>query len=153
TPTQSGSFTFTVKAADALGCSGTREYTLAINCPGVSFGPANLPKGNVGSAYNQTLQASGGSPPYTFNVVSGNLPSGLARSSSAGISGTPTEFGLYNVMIKATDSTGCSAQLPVQLVIDPRVATSVSSANYLPGKLTPDMIAAAFGSNLATTTL
>ncbi len=36
TPTQSGTFNFTVKATDANGCMGTRNYTLTINNPGTA---------------------------------------------------------------------------------------------------------------------
>jgi len=36
-----------------------------------------LPNGAVGTAYNQTLQATGGTPPVTWSITLGALPAGL----------------------------------------------------------------------------
>ncbi len=36
--------------------------------------PTSLPSGVVGSAYNQTILASGGTAPYSFAVTTGTLP-------------------------------------------------------------------------------
>src|SRR5207248_11566833 len=58
TPTQSGTFTVTVRATDANGCSGTQSYSLVINCPTTTLSPTTLPSGTVGTAYNQTISAS-----------------------------------------------------------------------------------------------
>ncbi len=45
----------------------------------------------VGNAYSQTLQATGGTPPYTWSLEAGSppLPPGLNLSSAGVISGTP----------------------------------------------------------------
>ena len=49
-----------------------------------------LPAGATGTAYNQTLQATNGTLPYTWSVFSNSLPTGLSLSPSNGrISGTP----------------------------------------------------------------
>src|SRR5262249_56892317 len=40
TPTQSGNFTITVTATDANSCTGSRGYTLVINCPTITLNPA-----------------------------------------------------------------------------------------------------------------
>jgi len=51
----------------------------------------SLPNGEVGLAYSQTLQATGGTPPYgSWTVSKGALPPGLSLNASTGvISGTP----------------------------------------------------------------
>jgi hypothetical protein len=50
----------------------------------------SLPAGTDGSAYSQTLAASGGAPPFTWSAPA--LPSGLSLAPSTGaISGTPPE--------------------------------------------------------------
>ncbi len=92
TPATSGSFSFTVFATDANGCGGSENETLAItgSCPAITVLPASLPGGAVGSAYAQTITATGGAAPYTFSVTAGSLPTGLSLSSSGGLSGTPT---------------------------------------------------------------
>jgi Bacterial Ig-like domain (group 3)/Putative Ig domain len=48
-----------------------------------------LPSGQVGTAYNATLAATGGTAPYTWSLTSGTLPAGLTLSGGA-ITGTPT---------------------------------------------------------------
>src|SRR5262249_60242172 len=55
-------------------------------CPVISPAPASLPGGTIGTAYSQTITASGGTAPYTFAVTSGTLPAGLTLSTSGAIS-------------------------------------------------------------------
>ena len=56
------------------------------------------------------LVASGGVSPYTYAIVSGNLPPGLQLASGSGIiSGTPTTAGTYGYTVKVTDATGATA--------------------------------------------
>jgi len=50
-----------------------------------------LPSGVVGTVYNQALIASGGELPYTWSVISGDLPSGLSVVETTGvITGIPS---------------------------------------------------------------
>ncbi|MBI5406795.1 MAG: tandem-95 repeat protein, partial [Nitrospirae bacterium] len=64
----------------------------------------SLPNGTVGIAYSSTLSASGGTPPFTWNIPSG-LPPGLTlNTSTGGISGTPTTGGIYGFTASVTDS-------------------------------------------------
>ncbi|MBP6820062.1 MAG: putative Ig domain-containing protein [Acidobacteria bacterium] len=108
TPTQTGNFPIVVKATDANGCMGTRNYTLVINCPAsITVNPAILPNGFVGVSYgSQVLSATGGIAPYTFTVSAGALPGGITLS-GASLSGTPTTGGTFNFTIQAADSNGC----------------------------------------------
>jgi uncharacterized protein (TIGR03437 family) len=153
TPAQAGNFAFTIRVADQNGCAGTRDYSIGINCPNISLAPATLPNGNVGSPYNQTITASGGTGPYVISVFSGSLPGGLTLSNAGVISGIPSAAGTFNATIRAADAGACSGQIAVQIVIEPRLITSVSSANYRGERLTTEMITAAFGTGLANTTL
>lgn len=73
--------------------------------PAPSILTNSLPSGLLNASYSQTLQASGGTPPYTWSTYSGSLPEGLNLNSSTGkISGTPSKTGTRSFMIKATDS-------------------------------------------------
>jgi hypothetical protein len=77
-------------------------------CPIITVNPATLPNGAVGTAYNQTVSASGGTSPYVFSLSSGTLPSGLSLNGATGaITGTPTAAGTFTFTITATDATGC----------------------------------------------
>jgi uncharacterized repeat protein (TIGR01451 family) len=107
--TTTGTFSFTVKADLGNECSGTRSYSLAINCPAIAIAPAALPDGSTGVAYNQTLSAQPAGGNYTFAVVSGALPLGLSLNQAIGvISGTPTVNGQSGFTIRATGFGGCT---------------------------------------------
>ncbi len=80
----------------------------ATGCPLITVNPATLPTGVIGTAYNQTVTASGGAAPYTFSVTSGALPTGLVLNPATGaITGVPTVAGTFNFTITATDANGC----------------------------------------------
>jgi hypothetical protein len=60
----------------------------------------------MGSAYNATLSATGGTPPYSWSLVSGSvLPDGLSLSTNGTISGTPTTAGATNFSVQVADSS------------------------------------------------
>ncbi|HXH39082.1 MAG TPA: ice-binding family protein [Thermoanaerobaculia bacterium] len=121
TPTTAQTFTFTITATDANGCTGSRQYTITIaspGCPAIVLSPSTLPPGQVGLPYAQTITASGGTAPYIFTIAAGALPSGLTLNPATGlISGTPLVSGLFNVTIRATDAVGCQGARAYSLVI------------------------------------
>ena len=119
TPTSNGTFNFGVTAVDANSCPGSRNYSLFIGaCPAISVSPSSLPSGQVGSAYSQTILASGGTAPYTFTVSAGSLPPGLSLGSGGALSGTPTSSGAFNFTILATDNVGCTGSRAYTLIIN-----------------------------------
>jgi hypothetical protein len=79
--------------------------------------PATLPSGSTGVAYAQTLAASGGTPSYSWTVVSGALPEGSTLSSSGSIAGTPTSAGTADFTVRVTDSAGASATQAFRLTV------------------------------------
>lgn len=106
TPTQSGTFTFTIAATDGT-CSASRNYTVAVNCPTIVVSPETIPIAQLDVAYpTQTFTASAGSDPYTFSL-SGTLPAGMGFT-GATLSGTPTQHGDFPVTINVTDRFGCA---------------------------------------------
>jgi hypothetical protein len=66
---------------------------------------ASLPVATNGTAYSTLLQNGGGVAPFTWTLVSGVLPQGLALSSSGVISGTPTETGLFTIRVRVSQAT------------------------------------------------
>jgi hypothetical protein len=65
-----------------------------------------LVSGEVGLAYSQTLQGTGGAPPYFWSVVSGFFPTGLNLSTGGVVSGTPSATGSSTVVLRIMDSRG-----------------------------------------------
>jgi len=65
-----------------------------------------LPDGDPGVPYNQTIEARGGTGQYTFTLYDGTLPSGLSLDGNTGVlSGTPDLNGIYDFTIRCTDTT------------------------------------------------
>jgi hypothetical protein len=118
TPTQTGTFEFTVGASDSNGCGGSTSYTLTVSCPTITVSPASLPAGTAGSLYpSTTFTQSGGAGTVTF-TENGTLPTGLTfNAASATISGTPTQSGSFPIVIKVTDSDGCTGSMNYTVVI------------------------------------
>lgn len=123
------------RIAFSLACQRARELRICI----LTTSP--LPGGNVAEAYTKTFLARGGTPfvvtwnvfpflpagcnaslrdrfPYTWSVVSGDLPDGLTLAPCTGIlSGTPTESGTFNFTIRATDAIGSFQQKPFTMTV------------------------------------
>jgi hypothetical protein len=77
-----------------------------------------LPQAVTGQAYSATLQATGGTPPYTWSVASGQMPPGLKLASAGGqFAGTPTQAGAFTVSIQVVDTTGQVAQKSFSITI------------------------------------
>ena len=88
----------------------------------VRISPTSLPGGTSGVLYpTQTFTASGGSfsPPFTWSAT--GLPSGLTLvsnpDSSATLSGTPTQSGTFDIVIKLTDSLSRTVQWNYSITI------------------------------------
>jgi hypothetical protein len=88
------------------GCGGSSSNSpSAPVIPPLSITTASLPNAALNAAYSATVQATGGTSPYTFALHSGSLPTGLSLLASGSISGSATAAGTYTVSIQATDSS------------------------------------------------
>ncbi|WP_050478275.1 putative Ig domain-containing protein [Herbaspirillum rhizosphaerae] len=114
TPTQSGTFNFTIKTQDGSTGAGapfntSNAYTLAVGNPTLGISPSSLTTPQVGIAFTQQLSTSGGTAPYAYTVTAGATPAGLNVSGTGLISGTPTAAGAYNFSVTSTDSFNVTA--------------------------------------------
>lgn len=64
-------------------------YPITVTAAG-SQGPSAA---YLGQPYAFTLQSSFGTPPYTYELESGDLPPGMSMDQSGHIAGTPTTRG------------------------------------------------------------
>lgn len=101
-------------------------YVLSIQAP-LAISSTSLPGGAVGTAYSQTLAATGAWGAYSWSVSSGSLPAGLSLNAQTGVvSGTPTTGGTSTFTITAT-GTGVPAQTATQAYSVAITAPPVSS--------------------------
>ena len=68
---------------------------------------SSLPGATIGVPYSATLQATGGTPPFKWRVVTGTLPAGLTLNKTSGtISGTPSSTATTStIQVKVKDSS------------------------------------------------
>ena len=116
TPSSSGTFTFTARAADALDPTNFAERTLTLTigatppAAAVTIQTSSLPSTRVAASYAVTLVAAGGSGSYRWSVAAGALPAGLALDAVSGaIQGSATASGRFTVTIRASDATDSTA--------------------------------------------
>ncbi len=111
TPTAAGTATFTAQATDSTQAFGQAKYTVIVTTGPLTITTTSLPDGVAGSAYSQTLAATGGTPPYAWAVTAGSLPAGLTLNASTGaIAGTPSAAAASSFTVTVTDSVKATAQ-------------------------------------------
>ena len=92
--------------------------------PAPTISTTSLTNGTVGVAYNASLAATGGTPPYNWSLESGTLPAGLSLDSSTGaITGTPTASGTSPFTAKVTDGATQSDTQPLSITVAPAPVT------------------------------
>ena len=126
TPQAGGQYFFSVQVADGSGRSASASFALTtVNALRVLT--TALPEVEAGSAYQATLQATGGTPPYRWAVVEGQLPDGLALSAGGVVSGASSGGSPSSVVAAATDSLGRvahSGELAVAFATDRRTVAA-----------------------------
>jgi hypothetical protein len=108
-PTSQGIFTFTVAVRDSSPTqqTQTQSLTIAIGAPWpLAITTSSLLDGTLGTPYTARLVAMGGTPPYTWSIAAGALPTKVSLNSSTGaISGTPPSTGTASFTVMVTDSS------------------------------------------------
>jgi Putative Ig domain/Bacterial Ig domain len=141
-PTTVGNYTFTVRVTDA---TNTSAVSSALNLA-VTMGPlgvidtGSLPGGTTGVGYAYQLRGTGGTPPYSWTVSSGALPTGVTLGQSTGLlSGKPTIPGQYNFVIKITDATAASALSdPLRITVAAGPLSVVTTGDLTPAQVNVD---------------
>ncbi len=132
TPTMNGTYTY------ELNCGGveTGSATLTVGS-GLTIVNTSLPGATVSKTYSVTLEAINGTEPYTWTAGS-ELPAGLTLSNTGVLSGTPKQFGSFQVIVGVYDSSTpqglAAATLPLTIVsgltISPSLANPTLNEKY-----------------------
>jgi N-acetylneuraminic acid mutarotase len=128
-PTAASSFTFAVGVEDDLGAYAEREFTIEVTEELEIITESPLPRGTKGTSYFISIEATGGTQPYTFFKISGLLPPGLSLSSDGTLSGTPTTTGSYQFTVTVTDDSSRTAEKAFNLEIVNPLAITTSRLN------------------------
>ncbi|MBH0186913.1 MAG: IPT/TIG domain-containing protein [Nitrospira sp.] len=78
----------------------------------------SLPDGKVGIGYSTTLTATGGTAPYTWQILRGALPPGLSLSSGGLISGIPTSSGSFSFRAQVLDGNLQQDQTTLTITVE-----------------------------------
>lgn len=130
TPTAAGTSNFTVQASDTTPYSTTATLSIkVIPATDLKITTASLPAANLGSTYSQTLNATLGTPPYTWSIINGTLPAGFALNANTGtITGTTVIAGTYNLTFAVTDSIGGSVTQALPIIVGTTLAPGPNNA-------------------------
>lgn len=129
TTAPAGIYTWTIRATGPTGLTNDRQFTLTVNSALVfpSIVTTALSGGIVGTAYSQTLVATG-TAPITWAVTSGALPSGLLLNATTGvISGTPTTAGTPSFTVSATNAAGARLRTFSIAITTATIAPSITT--------------------------
>ncbi|MDX6511012.1 MAG: hypothetical protein QOE36_516 [Gaiellaceae bacterium] len=113
-----GLYPFTVRATDQYGATGTKNMTLKLATPYILVNDVALPTATVGVSYQQTLDVTGGTAPYSYSLFDGTPPSGLSLSANGVLSGAPTSPGTSTFTVLIVDANGVQSTQSFRLVVE-----------------------------------
>ena len=119
TPSAPGDYVFTVQVSDVGNPLATAQGTLLLRVVGVLvIVTPDLPNGVLGAPYTATLEATGGTPSYSWTQVAGQLPPGLTLNSATGVlGGVPEALGSFSFTVQVTDGYLTTAVRAYQVMI------------------------------------
>jgi hypothetical protein len=120
TPTRVQTTTFTVRVQDQTGHTATQTFTIIINPVRplvITNQSSTLYPGTVGTLYNGGFTADGGTRPYRWSIVAGQLPPGIRLSDNI-LSGTPTTAGTFTFTVRVADNNGQQVSQQFTLTIN-----------------------------------
>lgn len=132
TPTIAGTSTFTITASNSAGNVTTPSLQIVISPSVISgsipvFSADSPPTAAVGTLYSYLFVASG-TPPPTFLVSSGILPSGITLDSTGILSGVPSATGIFTFTVSAVNAVGQATTSPLTLTIGPAGSSTAGTS-------------------------
>lgn len=125
TPSAAGSYTFAVTVQDSENAYAEREFSIEVTDELEITTSSPLPSGTRSVSYFTSIEATGGTLPYTFNRISGSIPSGISLYSNGNLSGIPSSIGSYDFTVRVTDNSSRTCEKLFHLeIVDPLVITT-----------------------------
>jgi Putative Ig domain len=113
------------KPAGEVATSPTDPPTPSPSPPPLAISAAPFHAGEIGFTYTPVSPtATGGVPPYRWEIADGALPTGLGMASSGNVTGTPTILGTFLFSIRVSDSAGATAALQSSISIARRLVVT-----------------------------
>lgn len=124
TPTQAGTFNFTLTATDVSGISINYAFSLAVSSITILSPGILTPSATAGVPYAFTFTASGGGSSKTWSVAQlgfppAFLPPGLTLSPTGVLSGTPFLAGVFTLNVTVSDGSSSLTQVFTFIVNPP----------------------------------
>ncbi|HMN69156.1 MAG TPA: Ig domain-containing protein, partial [Bdellovibrionales bacterium] len=113
--------------AFSAGCSKVQQLAETVAQESLSIVTTSLAPAVINKFYGDNLTASGGAYPYTFALVAGSLPPGLAMSEQGAITGTPTSLGNYSMTVQVTDSAGATSTSTFGITVTSEITITTPS--------------------------
>jgi hypothetical protein len=95
----------------------------------LSVSTTTLPQAVINVPYTATLSATGGTPPYAWNVASGTLNPGLSVNRAGVVSGTPTTTGgsSFTVAVSDSEQPPSVANAQLSILVNPTLQVTTTS--------------------------
>ncbi len=120
TPMSASASRFLLVATDSDGNPAAQVCSLAVSRGALSVTGCPLPDAGAGQSYQASLNALGGSAPYTF-TASGSVPDGITVSPSGFVSGSSAVAGSYPFNVTVREAAGQTFTQACSLNVAPSV--------------------------------
>jgi Putative Ig domain len=108
-PTLSNGSKITIAATSVADSKQSASSSVTIQNQSLEIEGSSPSAALANTPYNTGLLAIGGTPPYTWAITAGSLPSGIVLGTNGTLAGTTTHLGNFAFTAKATDAASNSA--------------------------------------------
>jgi hypothetical protein len=144
TPAAAGTSDFEVRVTSADQDARTTLQITVVDP--VSITTSELPDGRTGTAYGETLVATGGTGTYAWSIASGGLPPGLTLDAAGLLSGIPAAADSREVTVRVESGHQAVTRALSLTVFDPLDIATTDLAEGVVGVPYVDTLVAAGGS-------
>ncbi len=128
-PSNTGVFAFSLAVSDSTGISAQADFTLnVLQTNSLWLAEQEFPIALAKKPYSHLIKPTGGLAPYSFRILSGQLPLGITLDSVGRLEGMTQSPSLTTIVLRIQDSTGKVVDRQCSLrVNNPNVTLDLSS--------------------------